>query len=58
MYGSNILVADDDREITNLIADSLEDEGFTVIRCYTGREALDLILAGNFSLMPEKKKSL
>jgi DNA-binding response OmpR family regulator len=51
MYGLNILVADDDREITNLIADCLEDEGLTVTRCYTGREALDLILAGDFSLI-------
>jgi len=51
MYDSNILVADDDREITNLIADSLEDEGFTVTRCYSGREALELILTGDFSLI-------
>ncbi len=51
MYGANILVADDDREITNLIADSLEDEGLTVVRCYNGREALEHILTGNFALI-------
>ena len=38
-----ILVADDEREITELIALYLENEHFTVFQCHTAQEALDRI---------------
>ena len=38
-----ILVADDEREITELIALYLENEHFTVFQCRTAQEALDCI---------------
>lgn len=38
-----ILIVDDEREITDLVALYLENEGFAVCKCYTAREALDCI---------------
>lgn len=35
-----ILIADDDHEIVNLLSDSLEDEGFEVIKAYDGKDVL------------------
>jgi len=38
----NILVVDDDREIVQAIAITLESEGFNVLKAYDGLEALDI----------------
>ena len=38
-----ILVVDDEKEIADLIALYLEGEGFSVVKCYTAREALAYI---------------
>lgn len=38
-----VLIADDEHEIVDLVALYLENEGFTVFRCYTGTEALSCI---------------
>lgn len=38
-----ILVAEDEREIADLVALYLENEGFQVIKCYTGAEALHAV---------------
>lgn len=40
MENKRILIADDDREIVQLIAESLEDEGYSVLRAYDGKEVL------------------
>ena len=36
-----ILIVDDEREITDLVALYLENERFTVFKCYTAQEAMD-----------------
>lgn len=36
----NILVVDDEKEIADLVAVYLENENFTVFRCYDASEAL------------------
>lgn len=41
MNDNRILIADDDREIVQLIAESLEEEGFEVVKAYNGRDAMD-----------------
>lgn len=38
-----ILVVDDEKEITDLVALYLEGEGFQVIKCYTGTEAMEIV---------------
>ena len=38
-----ILIVDDEREITDLVALYLENERFTVYKCYTAQEAMDCI---------------
>ena len=38
-----ILIVDDDQAIAYLIADALEDEGFEIIICHDGNEALEKI---------------
>lgn len=38
-----ILVVDDEREITDLLEVYLSNEGFQVIKCYNGKEALTAI---------------
>ena len=40
---ANILVVDDEKEIADLVQVYLESEGFTVYKCYTGKEALKVI---------------
>jgi len=39
----HILVVDDEREIADLVALYLENENFSVYKCYTARQALDCI---------------
>lgn len=46
-----ILIADDDKEIVNLIADTLEDEGYNTLKSYNGKEVLDMIDRFNISLV-------
>src|ERR1051326_341949 len=43
----NILIADDDVEITNLLTDLLDEEGYTVESVHTGTEVLER-LKGNY----------
>ncbi|MFZ3131696.1 MAG: response regulator, partial [Desulfosporosinus sp.] len=43
MENSIVLIADDDKEIVKLIADTLEDEGFKVIKAYNGTGVIDVI---------------
>lgn len=43
LLAEKILVVDDEREITDLVALYLENERFTVFKCYTALEALDCI---------------
>ena len=38
-----ILVVDDDREIVNVIAINLQNEGYTVLKAYDGLQALDIV---------------
>lgn len=40
---AKILIVDDDRDIAQLVSDSLEDEGFETAVCYGGEEALAYI---------------
>ncbi len=51
MQQSRILVADDDREILNLVSDCLEEEGFKVQKAYNGRQVLDMLEKEKFSLL-------
>ncbi len=46
-----ILVADDDRNIAMLIADSLVDEGFEVVVAHDGAQALERVKQQSFSLI-------
>lgn len=39
----NILIVDDEKEITNLIEIYLKNEGFTVFKSYNGMDALDIV---------------
>lgn len=41
--GEQILIADDEKEIVDLVALYLENEGFTVFKCYGAEEALERI---------------
>lgn len=43
MADARILVADDDREIVQLIKESLDEEGFEVVTAYNGREAFEKV---------------
>ena len=45
-----ILIVDDEREITDLVALYLENERFTVFKCYTAQEALGCIAAEDLDL--------
>jgi len=47
----NILLLEDELEFANLIKSGLEDIGYKVTHCTTGREALDLLTTGTFDLM-------
>lgn len=39
----NILIVDDEKEIADLIEVYLKNEGFTVYKFYTGKEAIECI---------------
>ena len=41
MAGERIIVADDDPEIVGLICETLEDEGFEVVKAYSGQAVLE-----------------
>lgn len=43
MKNNVVLIADDDKEIVKLIADTLEDEGFKVIKEYNGTGVMEII---------------
>ena len=45
-----ILVVDDEKEIADLIALYLENDGYTVVKCYTSREALAHMEANKIDL--------
>lgn len=45
-----ILVVDDEKEITDLVALYLEGEGFQVVKCYTGTEAVGYVESERFDL--------
>lgn len=45
-----ILVVDDEKEITDLVALYLEGEGFQVVKCYTGTQALGFVESEEFEL--------
>ena len=47
---SQILVVDDEREIVELVSALLEGEGYAVIPCYDGDEALRQINHATFDL--------
>lgn len=51
MDQAKILVADDDKEIVHLIAESLEDEGFEVVKAYSGQEVLTRTKTPGLSLV-------
>lgn len=51
MSNPRILIADDDHEIVKLIADSLEDEGFQVLKAYNGKEVVQIIENHKVSLI-------
>ncbi len=56
----NMLIADDNRQISSILTEYAKKEGFSVSRAYDGEEALRLFRAGNFDvvlldvMMPEK----
>ena len=43
-----ILVVEDDKDLNRVISKRLENEGYSIDRCYDGCEALDYISAGEF----------
>lgn len=47
---ANILVVDDEPEIADLLEVYLKSEGFTVFKCGTGAEALDIVRRENLDL--------
>lgn len=51
MTTERILVVDDDCEIVNLIAESLEDEGYEVEKAHNGDDALKKLVDMDISLM-------
>lgn len=46
-----VLIADDDKEIVDLIADSLEDEGFATVKAYSGQDVLELTKDRSYALL-------
>ncbi|MBY2476507.1 VanR-ABDEGLN family response regulator transcription factor [Clostridioides difficile] len=46
----NILIVDDEKEIADLIEVYLKNEGFTVYKFYTGKEALECIESKNLDM--------
>lgn len=51
MKTSKVLIADDDHEIVNLIADALEDEGYETMKVYNGKEVLENIVCNSIGLI-------
>ena len=57
---SNMLIADDNRQIVSILTEYAKKEGYSVTRAYDGEEALRLFRAGRFDvvlldvMMPEK----
>lgn len=51
MNAAQILIADDDREIADLIAIYLQNEGYRVLKAADGREALSMIRAESVQLV-------
>jgi DNA-binding NtrC family response regulator len=47
---TRILVCDDERNMRNLLVDVLEDDGWQVVACENGREALDVLRGGEFDV--------
>lgn len=43
-----ILVVEDERDLNRVISKRLESEGYSVDRCFDGKEALDFIDVGEF----------
>ena len=43
-----LLVVEDERDLNRVISKRLESEGYSVDRCYNGKEALEFIDAGEF----------
>ncbi|MCL6459075.1 MAG: response regulator, partial [Gorillibacterium sp.] len=48
---ADILIADDDAQITTLLEDSLLEEGFTVVVVHDGEAALDTLSKNPFKLI-------
>lgn len=46
----NILIVDDEKEIADLVAVYLESENYTVFKCYSAKEALELIAKEDIDL--------
>ncbi|MCP1103425.1 DNA-binding response OmpR family regulator [Aequitasia blattaphilus] len=46
-----ILIADDNRQITDILKQYAEDEGFTVYTAYNGRETYDLFTQHDFAMI-------
>lgn len=46
-----VLVIDDDRELTSMLAEYLEPEGFTVDAAYDGNEGLSRALSSDYALL-------
>lgn len=47
----NILVVDDDRQVTDMLRDYLVGRGYAVTAVYGGREALEAFSTGNFHIL-------
>jgi DNA-binding response OmpR family regulator len=56
----NMLIADDNRQISSILTEYAKKDGFTVFRAYDGKEALKVFQGGKFDMvlldvmMPEK----
>jgi two-component system phosphate regulon response regulator PhoB len=48
---ANILVADDEADTRAIISDSLHRQGYSVVECSDGREALTMLLGGSIDLV-------
>ncbi|TWI59035.1 response regulator transcription factor [Halalkalibacter nanhaiisediminis] len=44
---ANILLAEDESVLRMLITDTLEDEGHQIVEASSGKEAMDILMAGN-----------
>lgn len=48
---NNVLIADDDKNICELVRLYLEKEGYTSVCVYDGKSAVDAVMTGNFSIV-------